>query len=55
MPLVKAGFFGSKIGLEAPAVTLVYHLVYGAVLGVIYGLLTVWMPIKSPAGAPPRP
>jgi uncharacterized membrane protein YagU involved in acid resistance len=55
MPLVKAGLFGSKIGLEAPAVTLVYHLVYGAVLGVIYGLLTVWMPIKSPAGSSPRP
>ena len=34
-----AGFFGSKIGIEAPAVTLLYHLLYGLVLGVTYGLL----------------
>jgi uncharacterized membrane protein YagU involved in acid resistance len=39
MPMAKAGFFGSKIGIEAPAVTLLYHLVYGLVLGVTYGLL----------------
>ena len=39
MPLAKAGFFGSKIGIEAPAVTLLYHLLYGLVLGVTYGLL----------------
>jgi uncharacterized membrane protein YagU involved in acid resistance len=48
MPLAKAGFFGSKIGLEAPTVTLIYHIVYGAVLGVTYGMLTAWMPAKSP-------
>jgi uncharacterized membrane protein YagU involved in acid resistance len=39
MPMAKAGFFGSKIGIEAPTVTLLYHLVYGLVLGVTYGLL----------------
>jgi hypothetical protein len=50
LPLAKAGFFGSKIGLEASAVTLLYHLVYGIVLGVTYGLLTAWIPLKSPAG-----
>ncbi len=48
LPLAKAGFFGSKIGLEAPTVTLLYHIVYGVVLGIIYGLLTAWMPLKSP-------
>src|SRR5262245_15880683 len=42
MPLAKAGFFGARIGIEAPLVTLLYHLVYGAVLGVVYGLLTAW-------------
>jgi uncharacterized membrane protein YagU involved in acid resistance len=51
MPMAKAGFFGSKIGLEAPAVTLIYHVVFGLVLGVVYGLLTAWMPVKSPASS----
>jgi hypothetical protein len=54
MPLAKAGFFGSKIGIEAPAVTLLYHLVYGLVLGTTYGLLTTWVPAKTPQGAPQK-
>ena len=49
MPMAKAGFFGSKIGIEAPLVTLLYHLVYGVVLGITYGLLTVRAPLKTPA------
>lgn len=52
MPMAKAGFFGSKIGIEAPLVTLLYHLVYGVVLGVTYGLLTVRAPLKTPAVSP---
>src|SRR5712672_896717 len=52
LPLAKAGFFGSKIGLEAPTVTLVYHLVYGLVLGVTYGLLSALLPAKAPEGSP---
>ena len=52
MPLAKVGFFGSKIGLMAPAVTLLYHLVYGAVLGTTYGLLTTFLPAKEPEGSP---
>jgi uncharacterized protein DUF6789 len=51
MPLAKAGFFGAKIGIEAPAVTLLYNLVYGVVLGVTYGLLTAWAPLKAPEGS----
>lgn len=47
MPLVKAGFFGSRIGIMAPVVTLIYHLVYGVVLGTTYGLLTAWIPVKE--------
>jgi hypothetical protein len=54
LPLAKAGFFGSKIGLEAPAVTLIYHVVYGLVLGVVYGLLTAWMPLKTTARSPQK-
>jgi len=51
MPLAKAGFFGAKMGWHAPAVTLIYHLVYGVVLGVSYGLLTTWVPAKAPEGS----
>ena len=56
LPLAKAGFFGSKIGLEAPGglVTLIYHVVYGLVLGVVYGLLTAWMPLKTTARSPQK-
>jgi len=52
MPLAKVGFFGSKIGPMAAAVTLMYHLVYGAVLGTTYGLLSAWAPAKAPEGSP---
>ena len=51
MPMAKAGFFGSKIGIEAPLVTLLYHLVYGLVLGVTYGLLVARAPLKTPSGS----
>jgi uncharacterized membrane protein YagU involved in acid resistance len=54
LPLAKAGFFGSKIGLEAPLVTLLYHIVYGLVLGGTYGLLSTWMPLKDPARSPQK-
>jgi hypothetical protein len=47
MPLAKAGFFGSRIGIEASTITLFYHLVYGLVLGVSYGILTVLAPAKE--------
>jgi hypothetical protein len=46
MPAAGAGLFGNKIGLIAPVVMLVVHLIYGAVLGVTYGLLAVWAPAK---------
>jgi hypothetical protein len=54
MPLAKAGFFGSRIGGSAMAVTLGYHLIYGLVLGVAYGLLTAWMPEKQPEKPTPQ-
>lgn len=39
MPMVGAGLFGMNIGLMAPMMTLVLHLVFGAVLGWVYGKL----------------
>jgi hypothetical protein len=37
MPMTGAGAFGLKLGITAPAATLVLHIIYGAVLGVLYG------------------
>ena len=39
MPMVGAGLFGMNMGLMAPMMTLVLHLVFGAVLGWVYGKL----------------
>jgi len=39
MPLAKAGFFGSKLGLEGALVTFGYHVFYGLILGTTFGLL----------------
>ncbi len=55
MPMAKAGFFGAKIGIMAPVVTLIYHLVYGAVLGAAYGLLSTWGLAKEPEASQPTP
>ncbi len=46
MPMAGAGFFGLKMGLMAPVMTLLLHLIYGVVLGYVYGLLN-----KSPTSA----
>lgn len=39
MPMAGAGFFGLNIGLGAPLMTLMLHLIYGAVLGGTYAAL----------------
>jgi len=39
MPMAGAGLFGLGLGMMAPVVTLVLHLVFGVVLGGVYGLL----------------
>jgi hypothetical protein len=39
MPMAGAGFFGMKMGMMAPVMTLVLHLIFGAVLGWTYGKL----------------
>lgn len=37
MPMAGAGPFGMDLGIMAPVMTLVLHLIYGAVLGAVYG------------------
>jgi uncharacterized membrane protein YagU involved in acid resistance len=37
MPMAGAGLFGMNLGVMAPVMTLVLHLIFGAVLGWVYG------------------
>lgn len=37
MPMAGAGFFGMHLGLMAPVMTLVLHIIFGVVLGAVYG------------------
>lgn len=37
MPMAGAGLFGMKMGMMAPVMTLVLHLIWGAVLGATFG------------------
>ena len=39
MPMAGTGFFGLSLGMMAPVMTLMLHLVYGAVLGGVYSKL----------------
>lgn len=39
MPMAGAGIFGLNLGMMAPVMTLVLHLIYGAVLGAVYAAL----------------
>ena len=36
MPMAGAGFFGLKMGMMAPVMTLVLHIIFGTVLGYVY-------------------
>jgi len=45
MPMAGAGFFGMAMGMMAPVMTLVLHVIWGAVLGAVFRMLP---------GAPPR-
>lgn len=38
MPMAGAGFFGAALGMMAPVMTLILHIIYGVVFGGIYGL-----------------
>jgi hypothetical protein len=37
MPMAGAGLFGMQLGMMAPVMTLVLHLIFGAALGGVYG------------------
>lgn len=39
MPMAGAGFFGLSLGIMAPVMTLVLHIIFGAVLGKTYAAL----------------
>ncbi len=39
MPMAGAGFFGMSMGMMAPVMTLVLHVIWGAVLGWAFGLV----------------
>lgn len=39
MPMAGAGFFGLQLGIMAPVMTLMMHMVFGAVLGGVYAML----------------
>ena len=36
MPMAGAGFFGMQMGMMAPVMTLVLHIIFGAVMGFVY-------------------
>lgn len=38
MPMAGAGFFGVNLGMMAPPMTLMLHVVFGMILGGVYGL-----------------
>ncbi|MFU8896728.1 MAG: DUF6789 family protein [Gammaproteobacteria bacterium] len=51
MPMVGAGLFGMNMGLMAPMMTLVLHVIFGAVLGWVYGKLHSGAPGATSARA----
>ena len=41
MPTAGAGLFGVNMGMLAPAMTLMLHIIYGAILGLVFGQLGI--------------
>ena len=41
MPMAGAGLFGLDMGMMAPVMTLMLHVIYGAVLGLVFGRLGI--------------
>lgn len=39
MPMAGAGFFGLALGMMAPVMTLILHIIWGAVFGVVFRML----------------
>ena len=51
MPMAGIGLFGMTLGMMAPMMTLVLHLIFGAVLGWTFGRLTTGADTMSSARA----
>lgn len=51
MPMAGAGLFGMALGMMAPLMTLMLHLIFGAVLGGVFGRLSRHDNHSSAAGA----
>ena len=47
MPMAGAGLFGMKMGMMAPVMTLILHLIWGVVLGWVFGALTSKDPVAA--------
>ena len=41
MPMAGAGLFGLNMGMMAPAMTLMLHVIYGAILGLVFDKLGI--------------
>jgi hypothetical protein len=53
MPMVRAGFFGTSIGLGAALAPLVLYLVFGVILGSVFGRLhKTYRPTAPPSEVP---
>lgn len=51
MPMAGKGLFGMSIGIMAPMMTLVLHLIFGGVLGWVYGRTTKQLHVNRDATA----
>ncbi|MFM0808856.1 DUF6789 family protein, partial [Klebsiella pneumoniae] len=51
MPMAGAGLFGMKLGMMAPVMTLMLHLIWGYVFGYTYGRLAAYPIAMAPDGA----
>ena len=51
MPMAGAGLFGMALGIMAPMMTLVLHLIFGAVLGWTFGRLAPAVRVSAHAAA----
>jgi hypothetical protein len=49
MPMAGAGLFGMNMGIMAPVMTLVLHLIFGAVLGGVFGAMVQRERVAYPA------
>lgn len=49
MPMAGAGLFGLEMGIVAPLMTLMLHMIFGAVLGAVFARLSVHSAVASAA------